>query len=142
MADGATSIVDTEASSASDKPQYNRKNPFPATMTLNKIVTAEDSSKETRHYEISIAGSGLSYEAGDALCVIPSNCPELVNDILKAINCSGEEDEPVSGELTNFKEALGSHFEIKLPSKELLEEIAKRSGDQELNNLLKKFFTC
>jgi hypothetical protein len=33
-------------------------------------------------------------------------------------------------------QALGEHFEIKLPSKELLAEIAKRSGDQELNNIL------
>ena len=136
MAEGAaTSIIDTEQT-ASDKPQYNRKNPFPAKMTLNKIVTALDSSKETRHYEISIAGSGLTYEAGDALCVIPTNCPELVGDIVKAIGCTGDEDEPVNGELMSLSEALQTHFEIKLPSKELLEEIAKRSGDQELNGLL------
>ncbi len=135
MTDGTTSVVDTE-NPVSEKPHYNRKNPFPATMTLNKILTAEDSSKETRHYEVSIAGSGLSYEAGDALCVIPTNCPELVADILKAIGCKGDEDEPVNGELMTFSEALRTHFEIKLPSKELLKEIAKRSGHQELNGVL------
>ncbi len=138
MSEGSTvNLMDKDKeSSVNNKPQYNRKNPFPATMTLNKIITAENSSKETRHYEISIVGSGLSYEAGDALCVIPTNCPELVDNIIKAISCKGDEEEPVKGELMSLREALRTHFEIKLPSKELIEEIAKRSGDQVLNELL------
>lgn len=135
MSDG-TATATLVASADTGKPKYNRKNPFPAKLSVNRIVTSEDSSKETRHYEISIAGSGLNYEAGDALCVIPTNCPELVSAIVKAINCTGEEDEPVNGELMTLSEALRTHFEIKLPNKELLEEIAKRSGDQELNSLL------
>jgi sulfite reductase (NADPH) flavoprotein alpha-component len=137
MAEGAETVAVLDTTTVqSAKSAYNRKNPFPAKMQVNRIVTALDSSKETRHYEISIASSGLSYEAGDAMCVIPSNCPQLVNDILKALGCSGNEEEPVNGELMPFSEALRTHFEIKLPSKELLEEIAKRSGDQELNALL------
>jgi len=136
MSDGSTvNLVDNE-SPVNNKRQYSRKNPFPATMTLNKVITAENSSKETRHYEISIAGSGLSYEAGDALCVIPTNCPELVEAIIRAIGCNGDEDEPVNGELMILREALQTHFEIKLPSKELIVEIAKRSGNQVLNELL------
>jgi len=136
MAEGASTVavVDTETQAA--KSVYNRKNPFPAKMRVNRIVTALDSSKETRHYEISINGSGLSYEAGDALCVIPTNCPDLVAQIVKAIGCTGAEDEPVNGELMKLSDALRTHFEIKLPSKELIEEIASRSGDQELNALL------
>ena len=134
MSEGSTVNLNDNESPANNKPQYNRKNPFPATMILNKIVTAEDSSKETRHYEISIAGSGLSYEAGDALCVIPTNCPELVEVIIQAIGCKG--DEPINGELMHLREALQIHFEIKLPSKELIAEIARRAGNQALNQLL------
>jgi sulfite reductase (NADPH) flavoprotein alpha-component len=137
MAEGTATVtvVDTQAPVA-EKSQYNRKNPFPATLQVNKLITAEKSSKETRHYEISIAGSGLTYEAGDALCVIPTNCSQLVSDIIKAIGCNGDEDEPVSGEFTSLSEALRTQFEIKQPSKELVEEIAQRSGDQELNGIL------
>ena len=137
MAEGAETVafIDTDAPAAA-KSLYNRKNPFPAKMQVNRILTALDSSKETRHYEISIAGSGLSYEAGDALCVVPSNCPEMVANILQALNCAGDEEEPVNGELMRLADALREHYEIKLPGKELLEEIAKRSGDQELNSLL------
>lgn len=136
MAEGASTVAVVDTAPQASKPAYNRKNPFPAKMRVNRIVTALDSSKETRHYEISIAGSGLSYEAGDALCVIPSNCPELVANIIKALGCTGSEQEPVAGELMSLTDALQSHFEIKLPSKELVEEIAKRSGDQQLNNIL------
>ncbi|MDO9104735.1 MAG: sulfite reductase subunit alpha [Methylovulum sp.] len=136
MAGGATSAVFDGTASANDKPQYTRKNPFPAKLLVNRIVTDPASSKETRHYELSIAGSGLNYEAGDALCVFPNNCPELVSDILNAIGCNGDEEEPVNGELMRLREALRTQFEIKSPAKELLEEIAKRSGDQELNGIL------
>ena len=136
MADGASTVAVVDTAPQASKSAYNRKNPFPAKMRVNRIVTSLDSSKETRHYEISIAGSDLSYEAGDALCVIPNNCPELVANIIKALGCTGSEQEPVASELMSLSDALQSHFEIKLPSKELVEEIAKRSGDQELNNIL------
>ncbi|MGB4498742.1 MAG: sulfite reductase subunit alpha [Methylococcaceae bacterium] len=127
--DATTAIVSEDSN---DKSQYNRKNPFPAKLLVNRLLTAENSSKETRHYEISIAGSGLSYEAGDALCVVPTNCPDLVADILKAIKCDG--DEIIND--VSLREALQNQFEIKTPSKELLQEIATRSGNQELNNAL------
>ncbi len=137
MADGATGaglVVDTQ--SENTKPTYNRKNPFPAKLLVNRLLTAESSSKETRHYEISLDGSGLSYEAGDALCVIPKNCPQLVADVIKTIGCTGEEVEPINGQQVSLTEALINQFEIKLPSKEFLQEVAKRSGDAELNGLL------
>ena len=136
LAEGSATIALLDTGEQSIKPAYNRKHPFPAKLRVNRLLTAPGSSKETRHYEISLAGSGLSYEAGDALCIIPTNCPELVAAILKAINCSGAEDEPVNGELMTLAEALRTHYEIKLPGKELLAEIADRSGDQELNALL------
>jgi len=135
IAEGAELLIDNNAPTAS-KSQYNRKNPFPAKLVVNRVLTSEDSSKETRHYEISIEGSGLSYEAGDALSVFATNCPDLVAEVITAIGCNGDEDEPVHSEAMSLTEALHSHFEIKLPNKELIEEIAKRSGDQELNAIL------
>jgi sulfite reductase (NADPH) flavoprotein alpha-component len=137
MAEGAGSAVAlNDEASLTAQPAYNRKNPFPATLTSNRVLTSGDSSKEIRHYDISIAGSGLSYEAGDALCVIAENCPQLVADILQTLGCNGEEVEPINGVLTPLRDALLSQFEIKTPSKEFVEEIAKRSGDAELNGVL------
>jgi len=122
MADGEPVTLVASKNGENDKPKYNRKNPFSTNITCNRLLTAENSSKETRHFEFSLQGSGLSYEAGDALNVIPQNCPDLVADIVKAIGCIGDEDEPVNGELMSLSEALRTHFEIKLPTKELLKE--------------------
>jgi sulfite reductase (NADPH) flavoprotein alpha-component len=130
-----TSLVDIDQSE--DKPRYNPKNPFPAKMLANRILTGEKSSKETRHYEISISGSNLQYEAGDCLSVVATNCPELVAEIIKAIDCNSTEDCLVNRQTMTLTEALRTHFEIKLPSKVFIEKIAKRSEDQELTSILK-----
>ncbi|NOQ77195.1 MAG: sulfite reductase subunit alpha [Methylococcaceae bacterium] len=136
MSDGATVTISTDGDSTTSKPKFNRKNPFISKITANRLLTSEKSSKETRHFEFSLEGSDLTYEAGDALNIVPQNCPELVAAIVTAISCTGSEDEPVNGEPMPLSEALRTHFEIKLPSKDLIQEIANRSGDQELNGLL------
>ncbi|MDF1582343.1 MAG: sulfite reductase flavoprotein subunit alpha [Methyloprofundus sp.] len=135
MSNGAATMT-IDSDDTGNAPTYSRKNPFPGKLIANRLLTSPESSKEIRHYEISIAGSGLSYEAGDALNIVPTNCPELVADIIKAIGCTGDEEEPVHSQLMPLTEALREHFEIKTPSKELLDEIARRSGDQELNSVL------
>jgi sulfite reductase (NADPH) flavoprotein alpha-component len=135
MAKGAVTAT-TDNNSPPPTAKYNRKNPFFATLTENRLLTSTDSSKETRHYEISIKGSKLSYQAGDVLNIIPTNCPELVANIIKALDCIGTEEAPINGELMPLSEALRTHFEIKLPSKKLLAEIAEHSGDKALNTAL------
>mgnify|MGYP000347165911 CR=1 FL=1 len=133
MSDG-NSVIDTDDDSSEST--YNRKNPFPAKLDVNRLLTSKDSSKETRHYEISIAGSGLSYEAGDALNIIPTNCPQLVADIINAIGCTGDEIDISGTGVLPFNEVLRTQFEIKLPSKELLTAIAEQANNAEFNVLL------
>jgi len=54
-------------------------------------LNGSGSEKDIRHFEISLETSGLQYEAGDALGVYPANCPELVEELLLALKCSGDE---------------------------------------------------
>ena len=134
---GGSGVSNAEAVvGGSNKPEYHRKNPFPAKLLVNRLLTDASSSKETRHYEISIVGSGLSYEAGDALCVVPTNCPTLVADVIKALNCNPDQEVTVNGDLIKLGDALQNQFEIKTPSKEFIEELATRSGNQELNGII------
>src|SRR5438034_1295064 len=103
---------------------YSRKNPFPATLTVNKSLTEEGSSKDTRHLEISLAGSGLSCEVGDSLGVFPSNCPELVELVIQQQGYSG--DEPVltpDGATVPIRQALTYNYILTEPSKQLLEAL-------------------
>src|SRR5205823_15038324 len=71
------------------KPPYSRTRPFPGKLLVNRRISSEDSGKETRHFEISIAGSGFNYEPGDSMAVYPSNDPQLVEEIIQALGASG-----------------------------------------------------
>ena len=64
---------------------YGKSNPFPAKLLKNLLLNKPGSGKEVRHYEIALNGSGLTYEAGDALGVVPVNCTELVDDVIAAL---------------------------------------------------------
>jgi sulfite reductase (NADPH) flavoprotein alpha-component len=116
---------------------YDRKHPFLAQVSANRLLTAPASAKETRHFEISLDGSNLSYAAGDALGITPCNCPELVEQILKALNCDGEEAVPSPDETeVPLHKALLEFYEItKIPTG-LLRCIAERSADPALRQLL------
>jgi sulfite reductase (NADPH) flavoprotein alpha-component len=109
-------------------PGFSRANPFPAVLLTNRKLTAEGSSKEVRHFEISLDGSGLVYEVGDALGVYPANCPSLVDDLLQALHCDGEEavPNPGGGELP-LRKALTDCYDITRPGPELLQRVASEN---------------
>jgi sulfite reductase (NADPH) flavoprotein alpha-component len=115
---------------------YSRANPFPAVLITNRKLNGPGSEKDTRHFEIALENSELSYEAGDALGVFPRNCPDLVDEILSALKCSG--DEPVYGRdggEVQLSEALLRHYEItKIPAA-FLKTIAERTDDDFLKKL-------
>jgi sulfite reductase (NADPH) flavoprotein alpha-component len=115
---------------------WSKTNPFPARLLARQLLNRPGSAKEVYHHEISLEGSGLAYEPGDALGVAPKNCPTLVNSLLDALNCTG--DEPVKIGETNqpLREALTSHYEITKPGVEVLTAVAKAAPDCELRALL------
>lgn len=109
---------------------YSRKNPFPSKMLVNRKLTLEGSEKETRHFELSLEGSGLTYEAGDSLGVFPTNWPELVEEIIRALHASGGEPVPGNdGAVKPLREALLSDYQITQPSRQFIQAIAERGGE-------------
>jgi sulfite reductase (NADPH) flavoprotein alpha-component len=109
---------------------WSKKNPFPARLVTNRVLTGVGSGKEVRHFEISLEGSGLSYEVGDALGVMPSNCPDLVTDLLATLGCDGEEAVPTpDGAETSLRLALAQHYDITRPSADLLQAVAARHAE-------------
>src|ERR1700730_6774019 len=107
---------------------YSRKNPFPAKLLTRRRLNREGSEKETWHYEFSLAGSGLQYEVGDSMGVLPRNNPGLVKDLLDALHFSGEEPlQNKEGEVFSIREGLLKHYQITQPSKQFLEAIVERS---------------
>lgn len=109
-------------------PLFNRDNPFPARLLANRRLNADGSQKETRHFEISLESSNLNYECGDALGVVPKNCPELVADILRSLKFSGEEMvSPANNGEVPLRQALAEFYDITKPSPEFLKAIGERN---------------
>ena len=115
---------------------FSKTNPFPARLLKNVLLNKPGSAKEVRHYEISLTGSGLTYEAGDALGIVPVNCPALVEEMLAALSCTGTESVSVSNTEMPLSEALTRHLELCKPSPDLLAAVAARSPISELAPLL------
>jgi sulfite reductase (NADPH) flavoprotein alpha-component len=107
---------------------FSRNHPFPAKLITNRKLNGNGSQKEARHFEISLAGSGLSYEAGDALGVWPTNCPDLVSAVLFALGSDGEETVKLPFGEYSLRRALTEKFDISKPSAELLQYFARSNS--------------
>ncbi len=105
-------------------PKFSRTHPFTASVLTVRSLNGPGSAKQVNHVEISLDGSGLAYEAGDALGVVPQNCPALVGDVLVALECDGEEAVPTpAGELP-LRRALTECYDLGKPSPDLLTLLA------------------
>ncbi|HCD83364.1 MAG TPA: sulfite reductase subunit alpha [Agrobacterium sp.] len=116
------------------KQGWSRKNPYSAKVSVNRLLSGPASSKEIRHYEFDLGESGLDYEAGDALGVVPLNDPKLVGALLERFGAGT--DSEVAGLDRPIGDALLNMFEISTPSRELVAEIGKRAGHEELSHTL------
>ncbi len=126
-----------ERPSAGDAaPVFDKKNPFLAPLIGNRRLNGKGSAKDTRHFEFELASSGLSYEAGDALGVLPCNDVAQVTELLALMGCSGDEAVTVAGGAkTSLREALTRHCDISKISPALLKSFAERTGDSLLQSL-------
>lgn len=109
--------------------QYSRTNPYPGKLLVNSRISGPESEKETRHFEISIVGSGFRYEPGDSMAVYASNDPELVEEIVHALGASG--DEIVSAgkaETAPLRQALLRNYSITTPTPKLLKAMVERAA--------------
>ena len=120
---------------ARPKSQWTRKNPYPATLTTNRVLSGAGSAKEIRHYEFALGESGIEYEAGDALNVVPLNDTALVQALLDRLRLDGSVVPAGFG--STLTHLLTYDFEITAPTVDLLEEIEKRTRNEELTYVLR-----
>ncbi|MGF9729863.1 assimilatory sulfite reductase (NADPH) flavoprotein subunit [Bacillus licheniformis] len=115
---------------------YSRKNPFRAEVLENLNLNGRGSNKETRHLELSLEGSGLTYEPGDALGIFPENDPELVDMLLKELKWDPNAAVAVDqGENLSLKEALTSYYEITVLTKKFIQQAAEIIENEKLREL-------
>ncbi|MGC6427829.1 MAG: diflavin oxidoreductase [Akkermansiaceae bacterium] len=133
----SVAVADFGAVSAAPAVEYGKKNPFPAEVLDHVLLNGERSKKETIHLELSLEGSGLDYEAGDALAVVPLNADDVVSALLKATGFSGEEGvELKGGEKSTVAEAFSSKLDITGLSRAIVKKYEALSPNPELTALL------
>ncbi|MFM0344228.1 molybdopterin-dependent oxidoreductase [Paraburkholderia sp. RL17-347-BIC-D] len=111
--------------------------PAASRLVSNLRLNKPGAAKDTRYFSLSTRDSGLEYEAGDALGVWPSNCPELVDELiaLSGVNADAAVNVSGVGEM-RLADALGKHYEIARPNPDLLAFVAARSNNGALRDLL------
>lgn len=115
--------------------QYDRKRPFPAPVLEKIQLNGRGSAKETWHLELSLEGSGLTFEPGDALGIFPKNAESLVREVLYAAMLNGNKVLNFNGKEAPFRELL-REVELSVLTRDLVEKYATWTNNNKLKALL------
>ncbi len=96
-----------------------RAKPFAAEVTEHARLTGSRSSSDTHHIELNIEGSGIAYEPGDALGIVPTNDPALADEVLAAAGLAGN---------TALRVALIERLDITTLTSRQVEDFGKLTG--------------
>lgn len=129
----ATETVETTSAHSA----WNRSNPYSATVLANRLLTGPGSEKETRHIEISLGDSGITYLPGDSAGILPTNPCDVVEEVIRRLSLSGEEAvKDFYGNPTDVRSALSSWLMIGKLSGSTVRGWASLTGDPKLAELL------
>ncbi len=131
----ASFVADFPNSEASR--HYSKKSPFTAEICLQQKITGRDSAKDIRHIEISLADSGISYRAGDALGVYFPNDESLADELLCAVGVSGDESVEINTETISVRQALIEKLEITLPYPAFVKKYYSGTNNKQLGKVCK-----
>lgn len=132
----ATEISESAPASVVEPTQYSRKNPYPAQLKERIILNGEGSAKETIHLEFDLEGSGLSYNVGDSLAVVPHNAPDVVEAVLDATKLDSATEIEIKGEKYTLSEALTSQLDLTALSKPVLNRYNEIAQSKDLDALI------
>ena len=116
---------------------YSRKNPFLAELTRHDRLTGRGSSKDTRHFVLSLTGSGLTYTPGDSLGVFGRHSPELVEEVISLLEFNGGAavNDP-KGQPTTLRQALLRDYTVNRANRKMMAALAERIPQGEQRNRL------
>jgi sulfite reductase (NADPH) flavoprotein alpha-component len=119
-----------ETTAVADRPPtaspYSRKNPFLAELTRHDRLTGEGSSKDTRHFVVNLAGSGLIYRPGDSLGAFGRHSPELVEEVIGLLGFNGGAAVNDSkGQPTTLRQALLRDYTVNRANRKMMAALAE-----------------
>lgn len=132
----AAIVLDEPDEPEEPEERWTRAHPLASRLLGNDVLNGAESDKEVRHVVLSLAGSGLQYEPGDALGVWPRQSTTLVDEVLATTGLSPRAEVDVDGQTLSLAEALATRRELAKLSPPMLIRLAKLTGDAELERLV------
>ena len=112
---------------------WSESHPFVGEV-LNIIdLTDDDSDKNVWHLEIGLEESGIQYQPGDIVALLPENDPELVAQLIEATGLSADETVTIKETPYTLKEALTQKRDITSLNKKWVENYAEQTGQSDLD---------
>jgi NADPH-dependent sulfite reductase flavoprotein alpha-component len=118
-------------------PRRTKPTPQPAALIGNRLLSLPGAHKEVREFSFDLTGTDLTYDTGDALSVMPENCPELVAEWLAVTGLDPDTEVALGATAVPFAEALRHHLDVTRLTPDLLRFFAERTGHRDLNTLLR-----
>ncbi|MBS7344219.1 MAG: assimilatory sulfite reductase (NADPH) flavoprotein subunit [Caryophanon sp.] len=122
------------APTATGGTDYTRNNPFAAEVLEKINLNMTGSNKHTVHLELSLEGSGITYEPGDSLGIVPKNNVQLVDALITALGFDA--NKLVTDKQVTLRDALINDLEITVLSKPLLQKIAEFTTHSDFQNIV------
>jgi len=110
---------------------FSKSHLFEAEITEHVNLNSSRSDKETVHLELSLAGSGLTYEPGDSIGILPKNDPAMVEAVLGAVRLDGD----AAFEASTIRDALSGQYDVTALSRPVVEAYARLTEDRKLHAL-------
>lgn len=116
--------------------EYTKQNPFQAPLLLAQKITGRNSIKDIQHIELALEGSGLSYQAGDALGIWFKNDPLMVDEILALVKVDPDIIIENKNNSLTVRQALIENLELTVSYPGFVKAYAAATESAALNELL------
>jgi sulfite reductase (NADPH) flavoprotein alpha-component len=98
-------------------------------------LTKPGSSKDTRHFVLSLAGSGMTYTPGDSLGAFGRNSPEVVDDLIRLLRFDPETSvKNPAGEPCTLRTSLLLDYTINRANRKIISGVSQRIQQGEQRN--------
>lgn len=114
----------------------SREHPFEASVLTNQRITGRDSSKIVHHLELSLEGSGISYQPGDSLGIVATNPTEVVEPLLQALDADADSQVKIGSETLTLAEAFTSRLDITGIGRRFAQHYAEAAQRDDLQHRL------
>jgi sulfite reductase (NADPH) flavoprotein alpha-component len=125
----ASASTPTRPAPVGAPPAVTRDRPFRARLVRCERLSAAESEKPVRHVVLSLAGSDIRYEPGDALGVWPRNFPDEVELLIAILRARGSEAVELGAAAMTARQALLDHCDLRQPTEALYGLLSSHARD-------------